>query len=272
MSLQIIKWLDFIDSSISQESSQESQKCAITIGVFDGVHLGHQALIECIVKRGPNPTVITFRDNPRKIFPDSYDGDLYSLKQKLAIFESLGVEQVVLIDFSSEFCKLKGEEFIEILQKTGKMGFLAIGSNFRCGFQQNTGANLIKEMNINKGIPTELILPVLESMEMGSRPVSSSCIRSAIIKGDMKLAAMLLGRNFNLDLSDITPLYKKSGYGWRERKVFIYDLRQVNRIIPAKGQYNVMIYPDGIKSCLDTDDGMVFIPQKAMSLEFMNCQ
>ena len=267
MSLQIIKWPAFLEESSGQ--------CAITIGVFDGVHLGHKALIEKIVKKGPNPTVITFTGNPKKLFPSPYEGDLYSLKQKLAVFESLGVMQAILIDFSHEFSKLKGWEFISLLQKTGKMAFLAIGDNFHCGFQQDTGAVFIKEMNDRRGIPTEIVPPVVESLAAGSGSVSSSRIRSLVISGDLKLAAELMGRNFSLDLSDIVPLQSKTGSKAnrpaerKKREVYLYDIRSVNRVAPADGHYSVLMYPGCIKNSVDVKGGKVYLSDKAESLEFI---
>ncbi len=173
MSLRVIEWPSFLDDSPPDFCS------AMAIGVFDGVHLGHQALIERIVRRGPNPTVVTFRENPKKVLSriagtetsGQYKRNIYSLKQKIEIFDSLGVKFLVLIDFSEEFSKLKGREFLDLLGNNGKMAFLAVGSNFRCGFAQDTDAVLAKKVNEEKGIPTELIMPVYSA---GSRPVSSS--------------------------------------------------------------------------------------------------
>ena len=279
MSLELIEWAGFLDAAVTGES-------AITVGVFDGVHLGHKALIDRIVRRGPNPTVVTFRDNPKKTVSGApaqeersdsgqaasrvYEGDLYSLKQKLAVFDDLGVRRVVLIDFSPDFSKLSGREFLEILQKSGRMVFLAIGVNFRCGFQQDTGSQLIREINDSKGITTELVPPVTEPLTNGSGPVSSSRIRSAIICGDLKLARALMGRNFGLDLSDINPVCGRMER--KNRKTYIYDLRSVQRISPARGQYSVLMYPGRKAGEVEMEDGKVFLPQKVECLEFIGIQ
>ena len=194
MSLRIIEWETLIKGSVSPPGLTPDfmPNAAMTIGVFDGLHLGHRELINRIVRRGPNPTVVTFRENPKKVVsPDRYEGDIFSLEQKMTAFEQMGVERVVLIDFSEKFSKLTGREFIDLLDKRGRMVFLAIGSNFRCGYQQDTNADLIRELNERKGIPTEVVQPVI----FGNGPVSSSRIRSAISSGDLKLAAALMGRD-----------------------------------------------------------------------------
>jgi cytidyltransferase-like protein len=262
MSLRVIEWPEFL------EDSPPGFCAAMAIGVFDGVHLGHQALIERIVSRGPNPTIVTFRDNPKKVLwgikgtgtSGPYKGDIYSLKQKTEIFNSLGVKFLVLIDFSLEFSKLKGREFLDLLGNKGKMAFLGIGNNFRCGFAQDTDADLARQVNEEKGIPTELIPPVyLKATD--DRPVSSSFIRQAVLAGDLKLASELLGRNFSLDLSDLKSEYSESGY--------VYDLCSVCRIAPATGQYSVLMFPDGKAGRASVEEGKIFLPREAERLEFV---
>jgi len=240
----------------------------MTVGVFDGLHLGHRELIERIVRRGPNPTVVTFRENPKKVISaDTYEGDIFSLKQKLAAFEQLGVNQVILIDFSENFSKLRGREFLDLLANIGRMVFLVVGSNFRCGYRQDTGAELIREINARKGIPTDVVGQVALPPGFGSRPdrrctVSSSRIRSAITEGNMALVKALTGRNMELDVSGIIP------------DGAVYDLRQIHRIVPASGRYAVRIQPGCIDSWADVDNGKIFLSGKpavdrAESLEFL---
>ena len=252
MSLQIIDWPDFLRAGMNSAAS------AMTIGVFDGIHLGHQALIRRIVSRGPNPTVVTFRENPKKVVaPMAFEGDVFSLKQKLNVLEQMGVSCLILIDFSREFSKLSGWEFLELLEQQGKMAFLAIGSNFRCGYRQATDARFIAEMNKKKGIPTEVLPPV----EAGTGPVSSSGIRSAIRSGNLRMAAALMGRNHELDISDIAS----EGH--------IYDVRSARRIIPPDGSYPVRLRPGGIDCLAEIHDGKLDLSAgkayRAESLEFV---
>jgi riboflavin kinase/FMN adenylyltransferase len=268
MSLQVIEWHSFL------EDFPPEFRSAMAIGVFDGVHLGHQALIKRIVSRGPNPAVVTFRENPKKVLLQvtgneasvPYKGDLYSLRQKTGIFDSLGVKFLVLIDFSEEFSRLKGREFLDLLGNKGRMAFLAIGNNFRCGFRQDTDADLARRINEEKGIPTELIPPVYlrDGTELAAEPVSSSLIRKAILEGNLKLASKLLGRNFSLDLSDLKSECNESGY--------VYNLCSVCRILPAAGQYSVLMFPGGIDGKARTEDGKIFLPMEAESLEFIRSE
>jgi riboflavin kinase/FMN adenylyltransferase len=250
MSLQLVEWDSLISTAYVPVPS------AMTIGVFDGVHLGHAALIGSIVSRGPNPTVVTFRENPKKILsPRSYKGDIFSLEQKLAAFEGLGVVRVILIDFSEKFSKISGWEFIDLLEDRGRAVYLALGSSFRCGYRHKTGAEFIKRKNELKDIPTEIIQPVPGK----TGPVSSSGIRSAIAAGDLPGAEALLGRKLELDLSGINgiPSVKEKKEG------MVFDAAALHRITPADGTYPVFIYrvkPDGFYTEITVEKGKIFIP------------
>ena len=260
MSLRIIEWPDFLKSCAAPVGCAAPAGCAMTIGVFDGVHLGHQALIKKITERGPNPTVVTFRENPKKVIsPQKYKGDIFSLRQKLDVFEQMGISRLILIDFSEEFSKLKGWEFLNLLEERGKMSFLAIGSNFRCGYRQDTDAEYIEAMNRKNGIPTEVIPPVAIPLESGIEPVNSSRIRSAIISGDIRTAAALMGRNFELDISDI------------KTEEQVYDICSAHRILPACGQYQVIVKPGGMNAKAFIQNGKLRLEPAwpGMSLEFL---
>lgn len=234
---------------------------AATIGVFDGVHLGHRELIRRITERGPNPTVISFKENPKKFLaPESYDGDIFSLEQKLEVFESLGVRQAVLIDFSVNFSKMNGLEFVEVLEKRLNIVFLAVGNNFRCGYKQDTGAEFIKTMNEQRGIPTEIVPPVLEK----GIPVSSSRIRTAISQGDVAAAAALLGRNLELDLRGIKPQQGERG---GVKGSFFNARERLHRVLPASGRYSALVKIAGggleghaLEVCVIVNNEGVFIP------------
>jgi len=249
MSLRVIEWA----SIPSDRETGKDRVCesAMTLGVFDGVHLGHQELIRRVVDKGPAPTVITFRENPKKVIsPDNYKGDIYSLRQKLAAIEKLGVRQVILIDFSPEFSKLEGREFFNLLGSRVKISFFAIGSNFRCGYKQDTDAVLIGKINESKGIPTEIIPQVCTSAGL----VSSSRIRDAIFGGNLVFAAGMLGRPLELDLADIPEQEHRNG--------LFYDFQSAQRIIPEKGSYPVLLNPGSVRVHAYAEDGKIFLPDK----------
>ena len=184
MSMQIIDWQEYI--------LPHSSFLSVTIGVFDGVHLGHQALIKRICDSPYIPTVVTFKQNPLKITrPDSFTGDIYSLEQKFRVLEELGVELTVLIDFSEKFRKMNGRDFINLLLGSRPVKLIALGRNFRCGCGLDTGVNEIRDLASVKGVETWVAEPVIDD----GRPVSSSRIRESLSAGRIAEAERLLGRS-----------------------------------------------------------------------------
>jgi len=200
--VQVIKWETLQKEGLPISNNNTS----MTIGNFDGVHRGHKALIDIIIQYDKNliPVVITFRYNLKK---NIYPGDILSFSQKIEIFENLGAAIVVVADLTESFRFISGVEFLRLLREHGKIGFLAIGSNFQCGYGRDLDAHKIREINSLSGIPTEII----ETRLSDSHPISSSRIRSAIIKGNLKEAETMLGRRFILDIKSPTSIRPPQG-------------------------------------------------------------
>jgi riboflavin kinase/FMN adenylyltransferase len=256
--MRIIKWPRFIgeappDPREAEEFLLENSGVSLSIGVFDGVHRGHQELIRRIVSRSPYSTVVTFVQNPKSVLsPDTYEGDIFSLKQKLALFEALGINRAVLIDFSGNFSKLTGREFIYLLKKRCRIEYAALGENFRCGYRLDTGAELVRTLMNEDGAVADLVPPVME----GRFPVSSSRIRAAISSGDLSTAAVLLGRNVRIDVSDMPVRTATEGR--------FYDLAAVSRVAPPPGQYRALVYgaeaAKGLTSEIFIGNGKILVP------------
>jgi len=116
-------------------------------------------------------------------------GEIFSFRQRLEIFEKLGIKIVIVIDFTDEFRRMPGIEFLEFLLKHGNIGFFAAGADFRCGYKLDTDAETIKNFFTSRGIPAEIVPQVMEDFA----PISSSRIRKAIAAGDLPLAEKMLG-------------------------------------------------------------------------------
>lgn len=174
---------------------------AMTIGVFDGVHLGHQRLLAKVAEQdnGLCRTVVTFKENPKKLLhPATYKGSLFSLDQKLSSFENAGMEACVLIDFSQNFGKLTGVEFLSGLAAGGAK-YLCVGPNFRCGHKMDTDAQALVSICISLGVKAEILEPVMHN----GHPVSSSRIRTAILDGRLTEARVMLGREYEIPVTAI---------------------------------------------------------------------
>ncbi|MDR1126702.1 MAG: FAD synthetase family protein [Treponema sp.] len=182
--METLNWDDFI-------TNEEKKPFAATIGVFDGVHRGHQALIERVVRQRKKPTVITFRQNPKQALARQGGKNIISLEEKLDIFEKMGITRTILIDFSENFSKMEGQVFIETLLNRG-LSFLAVGENFRCGYHRDTNVEAIRRITAERGVEINIVPPLL----LGERPISSSMIREAIERGDFVFVSAALGREF----------------------------------------------------------------------------
>jgi riboflavin kinase/FMN adenylyltransferase len=233
--MRVIEWQQFLEADLPFDGSSS----AVTVGVFDGVHRGHKALIESIVSHNVKtiPVVVTFRLSQYRKTANGgkeYPGDILSFRQKMLVFENLGVSVTIVVEFSESFKRMGGVDFLRILQQHGSMGFMALGSNFRCGYGLDTDADAIKKYNAGKSIQTCVIQPLKE----GSQPISSSYIRDAISRGKLSDASFMLGRPFTLDLcgASIFLADKLSGTD------IVCDIAAQGLILPPPGRYSAFLY------------------------------
>jgi riboflavin kinase/FMN adenylyltransferase len=163
----------------------------VTVGVFDGVHRGHEALLQKVLGSGHEPLVVTFRNHPRSVVAHRKAPELLiTVEERLAIFEKKGVSATILIDFSQKFSILSGRDFLDMLRQCASPVYMAVGTTFRCGHGGTTDATEVMRINAEAGIRTEIVEPVRE----GGAAISSSRIREAFAAGDTTLAERMLGR------------------------------------------------------------------------------
>jgi len=184
--MQIIDWQQFLNSGLPQQGKPSS----MTIGIFDGVHRGHQTLIKKVVSHNAEyiPVIVTFRQN-YKTGNNEHITEIHSFEDKLAMFKKLGIQITIVIDFTETFRQMPGIEFLDILLKHGNVGYFAVGNDFRCGNQLDTDVTVIKKFFASFNITCEVIPEVMEC----GLPVSSSRIRNAITAGDFSTAEKMLG-------------------------------------------------------------------------------
>lgn len=225
--MRIVSW-----ESVAQGLEPMPGRTAATIGVFDGLHAGHRALVSRVVAKAPSlvPLAVTFRQNPKKVTrPHRNSGSLFSLDQKLAALEEAGIEQCVLIDFSGNFSKLAGSEFVSTLIRFFGVRSFVVGSDFKCGHRLSTDATELKSIAESLDSEAEIIEPVTFEGEA----VSSSRIRSAIADGRTDLALAMLGRPYTLDLRSV-----EFGY---DGALTAVRLRGRGIVEPAPGIYEATV-------------------------------
>ena len=251
--MQLLAWETFLAQGLPSPNTAT----AVSVGVFDGVHRGHQALVNRIMQSGMTPIIVTFKHNYKNVQP-SYQGDISSFDQKMALFTGLGVAVTVIAELSDSFRSMSGTEFFRLLRERANMGFLAVGSNFRCGNRQDTDAPLIQELNTRENVATEIIETLCED----GLPISSTRIRSAIHQGKLHEAQAMLGRPYALDLNGAAFQPHSPGV--------LYPTVHLGRVLPPPGSYPVILHSDGssIPSRIRIEKGSLFCPQPAQCIEF----
>ncbi|MCE1183691.1 MAG: bifunctional riboflavin kinase/FAD synthetase [Rhodocyclales bacterium] len=173
----------------------------LAIGNFDGVHLGHAALLERLSSLaavlGVAPMVLTFEPHPREFFaPASAPARLSTLREKLELLAAKGVVQTMVCPFNAAFAALSAEDFIaQVLVQGCQIRHLIIGDDFRFGRGRAGDFALLQQAGAQYGFGVEAMGSV---MVEGER-VSSSGVRKALAAGDMEHAARLLGRPYIMD-------------------------------------------------------------------------
>lgn len=171
---------------------------ALTIGNFDGVHLGHRAMIARLAQAarplGLPVSVMTFEPQPQEFFaPDQAPARLTSLREKLELLESCGVDRAYVFRFDFGFAQLGAEQFVSRILRDGlAVKKLLVGDDFRFGARRVGDINLLKQAAPEAGFEVEAMTSVVAAGER----VSSTAIRGCLERGDLDGAQRLLGRRY----------------------------------------------------------------------------
>ena len=212
------------------------RKVCVAIGVFDGVHLGHQQVIRQTLADARQhegvPVVITFDRHPNAVVaPGRVPPMLHSLPQKLRAIESLGVANTLLIRFDRAFSEQTGEQFIRSLALDfGHLHSVCVGSEFTFGHKRSGNVALLKQL----GAELKFIVHGLAAVSLDGEPVSSTRIREAVRTGDLDSASQMLGREYSIAGSVIRgdQLGRKLGFPTA-------NLEVAGLILPPNGVYAV---------------------------------
>ncbi len=174
-------------------------KCVATIGTFDGVHRGHQALIGLVVNRareqGIQSAVVTFEPVPISVLrPELYRGRLTTLEEKLRLLRDSGADHIEVVPFTRELAVLSPEEFLQMLIEKIGMVELWVGDDFALGRKRSGTIDVIREIGVSQGFS----LDVFPRLPEGEAPISSTAVRKAIESGDVSSAASMLGRPYRV--------------------------------------------------------------------------
>ena len=182
----------------ANELKPAGRKVCLTIGFFDGVHLGHQQIIRQTIadahQHNAIALVITFDRHPNTVVaPDRVPPLIYSLPQKLGAIESLGADTLLLIHFDEKFSGQTGENFIRSLAgDLGKIQSLCVGADFVFGHKRGGNVSLLKKLGGELGFTVH----GLAAVSLDRQIVSSTRIREAIRSGNLDAASQMLGRPY----------------------------------------------------------------------------
>jgi riboflavin kinase / FMN adenylyltransferase len=207
---------------------------AVTIGNFDGVHVGHQKILRGVIERARAidavSAVLTFFPHPSRVLrPDVAPGLLETLPQRLAEFAALGIDATLVLKFDTELARASAEEFArKFLVETLQARAVLVGANFRFGHKQAGDVKLLAELGRENGLAVEMVAPVLVDGQI----VSSSAIRAAVREGRMEEAGRMLGRPFAL----AGEIRTGTGTG-RKLVVPTLNLATAQETLPKNGVY-----------------------------------
>lgn len=225
---------------------------AVALGKFDGVHRGHQRVIQPILHKSADaeriyPTVITFLPHPQEFFTGKPRRLLTPLDEKVQHLEHLGVEQLVLIPFNKELSALTPEQFVEqIIVEKLQASRISVGQDFCFGSQRSGTAMDLQVLVAKYGIPVTIVpletheddLPVQEEFS----PISTSLIRQILKAGDIVQANRLLGRPYTIQGTVIKGQQLGRTIGFPTANLELPE----DKFLPRQGVYAVRVF-NGVK-------------------------
>ncbi len=216
----------------------------LTIGVFDGVHIGHRYLLSRLAEEAKQKKistgVVTFRQHPRDFFqPQLHLTFLTTLAERERLLKAEGVDSVIALSFTAEMAALSARDFLALLQKHLRMKGLVIGPDTAVGRNREGTVDEIRALGGEMGFSVTVVPP----RKIGGQVVSSTAIRNAIAAGDMGKVSRLLGRFFSLEGPVTTGDHRGRGMGFPTANIQV-DERQA---LPPDGVYATWAYPGGVK-------------------------
>lgn len=230
--------------TVKETSFFPPQDCAVCLGNFDGLHIGHRELIkrgvEIAKREGLKCAVLSFEVHPAVYLSSKSPELLISFEEKERILSSMGVDYFVLSDFSS-IRDMSCEDYVDkILIKRLSAAFVICGFNYSFGKRASGDAALLRELLKSKGVRTEIV----DEVRLSGQRVSSTAIRELLKNGDCELAARLLGGSFCID-SPVTAgkrLGRTLGFPTANQRLDPVRLKPKKGVYASTVSYNGRVY------------------------------
>ncbi len=214
----------------------------LTIGVFDGVHLGHKYLISKLLEQAEQrhllSGVVTFYQQPGELLlPRTKLPFLTDIDKRIGLLKNEGVDVVVPLSFTAELSQLGARQFVGLLQKYLHMRGLVVSSDFALGKGREGDTDTLKKLGKDMNFSVDVVPPLRINREV----VSSTAVRKALAAGDMKKVSELAGRAFSLQGKVVTGAGRGEGLGFPTANL---DLSSAYAV-PPDGVYAGLAYIDG---------------------------
>lgn len=228
---------NLIVSSLNKTAQSNLSRPIITWGIFDGVHCGHQKIIQCLVGwarqvRGTS-IVLTFREHPQQILKAEKSFSIISLEHRFLLLKRLGVDLIIVTPFTRRIASLVPDDFVkQILVK--RLGIYGIVASEKIQFGRNRQGNitLLKKLCQRYRIH----LKITKAVCCKNKLISSTCIREAVRKGNLKLAEQMLGRRITL----LGRVVHGAGLG-RKLGIPTANLALHHHLVPPRGVYASLV-------------------------------
>lgn len=238
----------------------------LTLGVFDGLHLGHQAIMKTVVERAKAtetvPTVITFDPHPRSVLsPENAPPLLQTLDQRLAAFEFLGIKQTIVIRFDKEFAAIDADEFLRnTVYERLKAKEVYLGKGFAFGKNREGNIELLRKISAEVGFMADEV----DEVCLRGRRISSTRIREYLSKGKVNSARGMLGRPYGVEGQIVRGFQRGRTIGFPTA-----NLKPQNRVVPKYGVYATATLIDDVwrKSITNVGIRPTFEDETAPSVE-----
>ena len=216
------------------ENAEIARPTVLTLGVFDGLHLGHQLIMRTVVERARAaaavPTAVTFDPHPRAVLhPASAPPLLQTFDQKIEAFGVLGIEQAIVIRFTPEFARVRAEEFLrDVVHERLHAREVYLGRGFAFGHKREGDIELLRRVGERLGFRAGEVPEV----RLRGQRISSSRIRELLAEGRVNLARRMLGRPYGVEGRVVRGQERGRTLGYPTA-----NLLPQNRVIPARGVY-----------------------------------
>lgn len=219
-----------------------SRPLHLAIGVFDGVHLGHRALIAHLAAgaggAGATPVAATFDPSPIQVVaPGAPPSALSSATERTALLADAGASAVVLFRFDERFASMTARQFVAGIARAGEVRRIVVGPDFQFGHGREGDVRMLAKLGTEMGISVEVFPP----FEIDGAPVSSTRIRNALAAGAVEEAARLLGRPYSVVGDVVHGSSRGRGLGYPTMNI----ATPPERLLPKDGIYAVRVQLDG---------------------------